>query len=88
MPGWQHDRCVEERADAILASVLAAGAYARHFETQMRAARFRAWRSASLTALLGTLRQPDVVLVLALVGLFVALGLAFSWPHMSSGGAG
>jgi hypothetical protein len=41
MTRGQHDKLVKERADRILDSELTAGAYAIHFESQLRRGRVR-----------------------------------------------
>jgi virginiamycin B lyase len=91
--GWPRDELVEARADAILAGVPTAEAYAEHFEAQMRAGRLarEGYRGQvrRLRSALRVLRRPGVTLLaMALVpcGLFgYAAATAGITPVMVSG---
>ncbi len=71
MTGWQRDELVEARADAILAGVETAEAYAEHFEAQMGRGTMR-----SLLVLLRMFRRPGVILLAVLLAPLGLLGYA------------
>jgi hypothetical protein len=68
--GWPRDELVEARADAILAGVRTAEAYAEHFEAQMHAgtveARMRLGKVRKLLAPLRVFRRGVLLLAVLL----------------------
>src|SRR5580692_9744483 len=94
--GWPRDELVEARADAILAGVRTAEAYAEHFEAQMHAgtveAQMRLGQVRKLLAPLRVFRRKGMIMLALLLAPIGLLGYAAATtdvaPVMVSGANG